>query len=105
SDRRMPLKARDTAVADEVRRYLDIALDFPAVRSVSTWGLSDGDSWLAYKAGGRADNRGLPYDRDWRRKPMRTAIEPAFLGSRRSEASELEPFRGGWEWRLRESWE
>jgi endo-1,4-beta-xylanase len=87
SDRRMPLKARDMAVADEVRRYLDIALDFPAVRSVSTWGLSDGDSWLAYKAGGRADNRGLPYDRDWRRKPMRTAIETAFLGSRRSEAS------------------
>jgi GH35 family endo-1,4-beta-xylanase len=49
--------------------------------------LSDGDSWLAYKTGGRADNRGLPYDRAWRRKPMRTAIETALLGSRRREAS------------------
>ncbi|RIK87373.1 MAG: 1,4-beta-xylanase [Hyphomicrobiales bacterium] len=82
-DRKMPLKARDAAVADEVRRYLDIALDFAAVRSISTWGLSDGDSWLAYKADGRADNRGLPYDREWRRKPMRTAIETALRGSRR----------------------
>jgi endo-1,4-beta-xylanase len=86
-DGALSLKARDAKVADEVRRYLDIALDFPAVGSVSTWGLSDGDSWLAYKTGGRADNRGLPYDRAWRRKPMRTAIETAFLGSRRSEAS------------------
>lgn len=82
-DRKMALKARDAAVADEVRRYLDVALDFPAVRSVSTWGLSDRDSWLAYKSGGRADNRGLPYDREWRRKPMRTAIETALRGSRR----------------------
>lgn len=82
SDRLTPLKARDAAVADEVRRYLDIALDFPALRSVSTWGLSDRDSWLAYKTGGRADNRGLPYDRSWRRKPMRTAIEKAFRDGR-----------------------
>ena len=82
SDRRLPLKARDIAVADEVRRYLDVALDFPAVKSVSTWGLSDRDSWLAYKAGGRADNRGLPYDGDWRRKPMRTAIEAALRKGR-----------------------
>lgn len=82
SDRRMPLKARDAAVADEVRRYLEIALDFAAVKSVSTWGLSDRDSWLAYKAGGRADNRGLPYDGNWRRKPMRTTIETALRGAR-----------------------
>lgn len=82
-DARMSLGARDAAVADEVRRYLDVALDFAAVRSVSTWGLSDADSWLATRAGGRADNRGLPYDRDWRRKPMRTAIESALRGSRR----------------------
>ena len=82
SDRKMPLKARDSAVADEVRRYLDIVLDFTAVRSVATWGLSDGDSWLTYKAGGRPDNRGLPYDGDWRRKPMRTVIEAAFRHAR-----------------------
>lgn len=81
-DRKMALKARDAAVADEVRRYLDVVLDFAAVKSVSTWGLSDRDSWLAYKEGGRPDNRGLPYDREWRRKPMRTAIETAFRNGR-----------------------
>lgn len=81
-DRKMTLKARDAAVADEVRRYLDIVLDFRAVRSVSTWGLSDRDSWLTYKDDGRSDNRGLPYDREWRRKPMRTAIEAALRNGR-----------------------
>ena len=81
-DRKMSLQARDAAVADEVRRYLDVVLDFGAVKSVSTWGLSDRDSWLTYKEGGRADNRGLPYDRDWRRKPMRTALETALRSGR-----------------------
>lgn len=68
------IEERDTRVADEVRRYLDIVLDFTAVKSVTTWGLSDRDSWLTYSEGGRMDNRGLPYDRKWRRKQMRTAI-------------------------------
>ncbi len=74
------LEARDRAVADEVRRYMDIVLQFPNVGSVTTWGLSDRYSWLRYKDGGRRDNRGLPYDDQWRRKPMRSALEAAFLG-------------------------
>lgn len=74
------VEERDQQVADEVRRYLDIALQFPNVGSISTWGLSDRYSWLRYKEGGRRDNRGLPYDEEWRRKPMRTALEAAFLG-------------------------
>ncbi|WP_051913638.1 endo-1,4-beta-xylanase [Nitratireductor basaltis] len=73
------VEVRDQKVADEVRRYMDIALQFPNVGSVTTWGLSDRFSWLRYKDGGRRDNRGLPYDEEWRRKPMRTALESAFL--------------------------
>lgn len=74
-DGRGSLQERDRAAADEVSRYLDAVLEFQAVRSVTTWGLSDGDSWLTYGKDGRPDNRGLPYDRRWQRKPMRTAIE------------------------------
>lgn len=66
---------RDRATADEVRRYLDAVLEFQAVRSVTTWGLGDGSSWLTYGKDRRPDNRGLPYDRQWKRKPIRTAIE------------------------------
>jgi endo-1,4-beta-xylanase len=76
-DGRRSLQERDRSAADEVRRYLDAVLDFQAVRSVTTWGLSDGDSWLTYGNDRRPDNRGLPYDRRWQRKPIRTAIETA----------------------------
>lgn len=66
---------RDQRVADEVRRYLDIVLDEPAVQGVTTWGLSDAHSWLRDPgAEGLALNRGLPYDADLRPKPMHAAI-------------------------------
>jgi len=70
---------RDELVADEVRRYLDIALDEPAVRGVVTWGLSDRHSWLDWFHDER--NRGLPYDAGLAAKPMRTAIAAAFEGA------------------------
>lgn len=74
-DLQLPIEERDRRVADEVRRYLDIALDEPAVRGVTTWGLSDRHSWLkAEGASGAALNRGLPYDAALRPKPMRDAI-------------------------------
>ncbi|HEX8472055.1 MAG TPA: endo-1,4-beta-xylanase [Brevundimonas sp.] len=70
-----PTAERDRLVADEVRRYLDIALDEPAVRGVTTWGLSDRHSWLkAEGATGAALNRGLPYDDNLQPKPMRDAL-------------------------------
>ncbi len=66
---------RDQAVADEVRRYLDVVLGYDHVVGVSTWGLSDRYSWLevtsedlanyenAWKDGtGPGLNRGLPFD-------------------------------------------
>lgn len=75
---------RDKRVADETARYLDVVLDFPAVRSVSTWGLSDQTSWLRYGEDSLQGNRGLPYDERWNPKPMRWAISRAFGGAGRT---------------------
>src|SRR5205807_6246057 len=38
--------ARDRLVADSYSRFLDAALDEPAVKMVVTWGLSDRHSWI-----------------------------------------------------------
>lgn len=71
----LPVRERDRRVADEVRRYLDIALDEPAVRGVTTWGLSDSQSWLREAGADGLDvNRGLPYDAALAPKPMHRAI-------------------------------
>jgi len=63
--------ARDQAVADASRRFLDIALDNRATMAVLTWGLSD--RYLD-----RPDWRRLPLDANLRRKPMWRAISAAF---------------------------
>lgn len=79
-DRRLSLRERDARVADEVRRYLDIVLDEPKVKGVTTWGLSDEHSWLqAAGARGAALNRGLPYDAVLEPKPMHRAIHASLL--------------------------
>ena len=83
-------QARDRSVADEVRRYLDIVLAARRVTGVTTWGLSDRQSWLEVTAqdlarwpgawqGGQGPglNRGLPYDADMHPKPMYFAIRDA----------------------------
>ncbi len=67
-----PVAKRDSAVADETRRFLDVALDVEAVKGVMTWGLSDRYSWL--KGTVNAHNRGLPYDTGLSKKPMHAAI-------------------------------
>ena len=74
-----PVAKRDEAVADETERFLDVVLDQPAVAGVLTWGLSDRYSWLENTVDPR--NRGLPYDRDYREKPMRRAIARAISGA------------------------
>lgn len=71
----LPLEQRDQMVADETRNYLDIVLEFGAVIGVNTWGLSDSHSWLRSQRG--RHNRGLPYDANWRAKPMHEAIRQA----------------------------
>jgi endo-1,4-beta-xylanase len=88
-DHGAPLDERDRRVADETRRFLDIALAEPAVRGVVTWGLSDRHSWLtenpsqAQRApdGSLLLNRGLPYDDQYREKPMYWAVSKSLQRS------------------------
>lgn len=74
---------RDVAVADAYARYLDVALDEPAVVSLMTFGLSDRFTWLQedYPREDGADRRPLPFDADLQPKPayhaLLTGIEAA----------------------------
>jgi len=76
---------RDRLVADTYRRFLDAALDEPAVKMVVTWGLSDRHSWIVrretYQAKWRTDDeasRPLPFDADLQTKPACEAMAEAF---------------------------
>jgi endo-1,4-beta-xylanase len=76
---------RDRLVADTYRRFLDAALDEPAVKMVVTWGLSDRHSWIVrqetYQAKWRTDDapsRPLPFDADLQPKPACEAMAQAF---------------------------
>jgi endo-1,4-beta-xylanase len=77
---------RDDRVAAETRRFLDIALEVPAVRGVITWGISDKHSWLSENLtqaqttddGRRFLNRGLPYDPQCKPKGMYWTISDSF---------------------------
>jgi endo-1,4-beta-xylanase len=87
-DRLLPadIAARDDAVAEATRNYFDLVLDEPAVRTVITWGLYDGATWmLRDQAGERADGlppRPLPYDAFLQPKPMRAALAESFRAAR-----------------------
>lgn len=77
--------ARDQAVADEARRFLDVVLDCPATRALLTWSLSDRyvdppDDWKLKLMGWRF--RKTPYDAGFRPKPLRDAIAQALAGKR-----------------------
>jgi endo-1,4-beta-xylanase len=71
---------RDRMIADYARRYLDITLSYRQVKYVLTWGLIDKDSWLQ-RFTPRADGtprRPLPFDSDYRPKPLYFAMADAF---------------------------
>ncbi|HYO32110.1 MAG TPA: endo-1,4-beta-xylanase [Nocardioidaceae bacterium] len=72
-------RARDRAVADVYRRYLDVTLDVAAVKTVVTFGLSDRFSWLQedYPRHDGAGRRPLPFDRALRPKPAYYALSSA----------------------------
>jgi endo-1,4-beta-xylanase len=89
-DYRALAEERDRRVAEEVKRYLDVAFAQPAVKGLISWGLTDRYSWLkvtpddyarlagAWKDGeGPGVNRGLPLDSLMRREPMYRAIAGA----------------------------
>ncbi|MGI8576792.1 MAG: endo-1,4-beta-xylanase [Nocardioidaceae bacterium] len=71
---------RDLMVADVYRRYLDVALEEPAVASVMTFGLSDRYACLQedYPRADGARRRPLPFDRHMRPKPAFSAVKHAF---------------------------
>jgi Beta-1,4-xylanase len=74
---------RDRVVADYAKAYLDIVLSYPQTRYVMAWGLSDKYSWLQ-KTSPRPDGlakRVLPYDENFRPKPLRNAIAEAFAAA------------------------
>jgi endo-1,4-beta-xylanase len=76
---------RDRAVADEARRFLDVALDSPATQAVLTWNLSDRyvdppEEWKLKLLAWRL--RKTPYDAQMRRKPLWDAMAQAFAGRR-----------------------
>jgi endo-1,4-beta-xylanase len=76
---------RDRAVADYVRAYLDIMVDYPQLRDILAWGMSDRYSWLQ-GFNPRSDGvprRACPYDDAFRAKPMRVAIGDAFAAASR----------------------
>jgi len=86
TDEKVPadVTVRDNLVADTYRRFLNAALDEPAVKMVVTWGLSDRHSWIVrretYQAKWRIDDaasRPLPFDADLEAKPAFDAIAGA----------------------------
>jgi endo-1,4-beta-xylanase len=90
TDERAPaeIEARDRLVADDYARFLDAALDEPAVNVVVTWGLSDRHSWIvrheSNSGGWRKDglpSRPLPFDATLARKPAGDALAAAFRGA------------------------
>jgi endo-1,4-beta-xylanase len=69
---------RDRMVADAYSRFLDAALDEPAVKMVLTWGLSDRYSWLAKSRRDQLPSRPLPFGADLEPKPAFEAMARAF---------------------------
>jgi endo-1,4-beta-xylanase len=76
---------RDRLVAETYSRFLDAALDEPAVKMVVTWGLSDRHSWIVRRETNElkwrkdgALSRPLPFDANLQPKPAFEAIAQSF---------------------------
>lgn len=70
------IAARDQAVADHARAYLDVTLSYPQLRDVLMWGLVDRYSWLQ-NFSPRPDGlekRVAPFDSTFQSKPLYDAI-------------------------------
>lgn len=74
---------RDREVAALGRRYLDLMLEYPQVRTVMAWGMADHYSWLQglWPRADRGAKRPTPYDAQFRAKPLRGAMAEAFAAA------------------------
>lgn len=80
-DKRLPkdIPSRDQACADLAKAWLDIFCSYPSARDILFWAIVDKYSWLRGLTP-RADGelkRPLPYDDDFKPKPMREAVAAA----------------------------
>jgi endo-1,4-beta-xylanase len=78
SDRALPADPalRDREVARTYDAFLAAVLPEPALQRITSWGLSDRDTWLnsAFPRGDRLPQRPLPYDNHLQPKPAHTRI-------------------------------
>jgi endo-1,4-beta-xylanase len=87
------IAARDAAVAEAYRRYLDVALANQAVTTVIDWGLSDRSSWIISAGGPLAQRddgqrpRPLLFDTELRPKPAYRAVADALRTAPRRAGS------------------
>jgi endo-1,4-beta-xylanase len=74
------ITTRDAQVAALARAYLDLMLSYDRLRYVTAWGVVDKYSWLQdrWRRADGLPKRPLPYDDEYRPKPLRTAIADAF---------------------------
>jgi endo-1,4-beta-xylanase len=77
------IAARDRAVADYARAYLDLMLSYRQMGDILAWGMCDRYSWLQERwlRADRLPKRPSPYDADFRPKPLREAIAAALRGA------------------------
>jgi endo-1,4-beta-xylanase len=73
------VQERDTAIADEAERFLDVALAHKNVSTLLTWGLSDRYTWRHDLSNPYRNvlARPLPLDENMNRKPLWFAIARA----------------------------
>lgn len=78
SDRQLPadITLRDDRVAATYAAFLQAVLPEPALRQITSWGLSDRDTWLnsAFPRRDGLPQRPLPYDSELRAKPAHSTI-------------------------------
>jgi len=86
NDQRLPrdIAARDSAVADYGRAYLDLMVGHRELKDVLVWGMCDKTSWLQSFQPTLTDGlpkRPCPYDADYRPKRLRGAIAAALIAA------------------------
>ncbi len=78
SDRELPadIALRDARVAATYDAFLQAVLPEPGLRQITTWGLSDRDTWLnsAFPRSDGLPQRPLPYNASLQAKPARSSI-------------------------------